>query len=124
MPDQPITLLLEISPNIAQQDVWDLEDQLRQIAGITIELREPKDFLAATLLFIYVAGPYVAQTIAVAGGINTVHELAQTIFTFLHRKKQDADQQRSKNKVVIITKGKRIELYDLPLEEIEKIIKQ
>src|SRR6266568_4776671 len=111
MSDQPITLHLEIPPEVAQQDVWDLEEQIRHIAGITTELREPKDLLTATLLLIQVAGPYVGPAVAVAGGINTIHEFAQTISTFLHPKKPEADQQRGKNKVVIITKGKRIELY-------------
>src|ERR1700694_5713355 len=105
MSDQPITLQLEIPPEVAQQDVWDLEEQLRQVAGITTELREPKDFLATTLLFIQVAGPYVGQAVTVAGGINTIHDLAQTIYNFLHPTKQEADQQHGKNKVVIITKG-------------------
>src|SRR5437667_10772057 len=122
MPDQPITLQLEIPPEVVQQDVWNLEAQLGQVAGITTELREPKDLLAATLLFISVAGPYVGQAVTVAGGINTIHDLAQTIATFLHPKKQEAEQQRGKNKVVIITKGKRIELYNLSTKEIEKII--
>ena len=124
MPDQPITLQLEIPPEVAQQDVWNLEAQLRQVVGITTELREPKDLLAATLLFITLAGPYVGQAVTVVGGINAIHDLAENIFTFLHPQKQEAEQQRSKNKVVIITKGKRIELYNLSSEEIEKIIKQ
>jgi len=124
MSDQPIMLQLEIPPEVGQQGVWDLEEQLRQVAGITTELREPKDLLATTLLFIQVTGPYVGQAVTVAGGINTLHDLAQTIYIFLHPKKQEADQQHGKNKVVIITKGKRIELYNLSSEEIEKIIEQ
>lgn len=123
MSDQPMTLHLEIPSEVAQQDVWSFEEQLGQIVGITTELREPKDLLAATLLFITVAGPYVGQAVTVAGGINTIHDLAQNIYDFLHSRKQASDQQRSKNKVVIITKGKRIELYNLSSEEIEKIIK-
>lgn len=122
MLDQPILLQIEIPSEVRQQDVWDLEEQLGHIAGITTELREPKDLLAETLLFLSVAGPYVGQAIAVAGGINTLHDLAQTIYTFLHPKRQEAESQRGKNKVVIITKGKRIELYNLSSEEIEKII--
>ena len=124
MSDQPITLQLEIPPEVAQQDVWELEEQLGQVAGITTELREPKDLLTATLLLISVVGPYVGQAIVVAEGINTIHDLAQNIYDFLHPKKQEADRQRGKNKVVIITKGKRIELYNLTSEEIEKIIAQ
>ncbi len=121
MSDQPITLQLEIPSEVSQQEVWDLEEQLGQVAGITTELREPKDPVAATLLFIQIAGPYVIQAVAVAGGINTLHDLAQNIYDFLHPKKQKANQQE-KNKVVIITKGKRVELYNLSSEEIEKVI--
>src|SRR5690242_11049711 len=102
MSDQPITLQLEIPPEVTQQDVWNIEEQLGQVAGITTELREPKDLLAATLLFISIAGPYVGQAVAIASGINTVHDLAQTIYTFLHPKKHEADQHHGKNKVVII----------------------
>ncbi len=124
MSDQPITLQLEIPPEVAQQDVWDLEEQLSHVAGIKTELREPKDIIAATLLFIYVVGPYLGQAVAVAGGINTLHDLALNIYNFLHPKKQEADQQRGKNKVVIITKGKRIELFNLTQKEIEKVLEE
>ncbi len=123
MPNQIITLQVVIPSGIAQQDVWDFEEQLGQIAGITTELREPRDLIAETLLFIHIAGPYMTQAITVAAGINTIHDLAQHIYNFLHPKKQATDQHR-RNKVVIITKGKRIELYNLSSEEIEKVIEQ
>src|SRR5207244_5665188 len=122
MSNQSTTLQLEFPPEVAQQDIWNLEEQLRQIAGITTELREPEDLLAATLLFIHMMGPYAIQAVTIAGGINTLHDLAQTIYDFLHPKKQEADQQRSKNKVVVITKRKRIELYNLTSKEIEKVL--
>ncbi len=120
MSDQPITLHLEIPPEVAQQDVWDLEEQLSHVAGITTELQEPKDIIAATLLFIHIVGPYLAQAVAVAGSIKGLHDLAQIIYDFLHPKKQETDQ--GKNKVVIITKGKRIELYNLTAREIESVL--
>jgi hypothetical protein len=122
MSDQPITVQLEISQEVTQQDVWDLEKRLKQVSGVTTELREPKDFITPIHLLIQIAGPYVVQAVAVAAGINTFHELTQTIYAFLHPQK--TDQQRGKNKVVIIKKGKRIELYNLTSEEIEKIIKE
>lgn len=124
MPDQLITLQLEIPPEVVQQEIWKFEKQLQRIAGITTDMREPRDILAATLLFIQIAVPYIGAAVTIAGGINTLHELAQTIYTFLHPKQQGADQQGGKHKAVIITKGKRIELSDLSIEEIEKIIKQ
>ncbi|SRR6266705_2882231 len=124
MPDHSITLQLEFPPEVVQQEVWELEEQLQQIAGITTDLREPRDLLTTTLLFIQIAVPYIGTAVTIAGGINTIHELAQTIYAFLHPKQQDADQQVGKHKAVIITKGKRFELSDLSIEEIEKIIKQ
>ena len=123
MSDQPITVQLEIPPEVLQQDIWNFEKRLRQISNITTELQEPKDIVAPTLLFIQIVGPYIVQAVAVAGGINTLHELAQTVYTFLHHKKQETDRQRGKNKVVIITKGKRIELYNLSTEEIAQVLR-
>jgi hypothetical protein len=122
MPDLQTTLLIEIPPEVAQQDVWDLEEQLNHVAGTTTELREPKDIIAVTLLFIHVVGPYLAQAVAVAGGIKAIDDLAQIIYDFLHPKKQETDHQQGKNKVVIITKGKRIELYNLTPKEIESVL--
>jgi hypothetical protein len=124
MSDQPITLQLEIPSEVAQQDIWNLEEQLGQVAGIKTELREPKDLIAATFLFIHTIGPYAAQAITLAEGINTIHDLAQTLYNFLHPKKQETDGPQGKNKVVITMKGKRIELYNLSSKEIEKIIEE
>jgi len=63
------------------------------------------------------------QAASMAGGIKATRDLAQIIYDFLHPQKQEIDRQRGKNKVVIIKKGKRIELYNLSSQEIEKIIK-
>jgi hypothetical protein len=123
MSDQSLVLQLEIPPEVMQQDVWNLEAQLGSLPGVTTDLQEPKDLLTPTLLFLSIAGPYVNQAITIAGGMNTLHEFVQTIYAFLHPKKQDAEPLRDKNKVVITTKGKRIELYNLSSEEIEKVIK-
>ncbi|MGZ3646344.1 MAG: hypothetical protein ACXVCM_21110 [Ktedonobacteraceae bacterium] len=124
MSDQPTTLQLEIPPEVAQQDVWDLEERLSQVAGITTDLREPRDPIAAILLLIHVVGPYIGQAVTLAGGVKATHDLAQIIYDFLHPKKQEVVQQRGKNKVVVITKGKRIELYNLTSEEIEHLLEQ
>ena len=77
MSDQSISLLLELPPEIVQQDVWDLEEQCKQVTGVTTELQEPKDVFAATLLFIHVIGPSLEQIAAVAGGIQATRDLAQ-----------------------------------------------
>ena len=114
MPDQPITLRLEIPSEIAQQDVWNLEEQLSQIKGVTTELHEPKDPIIAKLLLM----------VTIAGGFNTLHDFAQNIYDFLHAAQKDAAGEQSKNKVVITRKGERIELYNLTTEEIEKVLQQ
>ena len=124
MSDQHTTLLFEIPSDVAQQEVWDTEEKLRQVEGVKTELQEPKDVLAATLLFIHLVGPYLGQAAAVAGGIKATHDLAQILYNFLHPTKQEADRKPGQNKVVIITKGKRIELYNLSSKEIEKVLEQ
>ena len=122
MSDQSITLLLEIPPEVDQQEVWNLEEKFRQVAGITTELQEPKDVVAATLLFIHIVGPYLGQAAAVAGGIKATRDLAQILYHFFHPTKQEMRDKQGRNKVVIIKKGKRIELYNLSPEEIEKVL--
>jgi hypothetical protein len=122
MSDQSIMLQLEIPPEIAQQDVWDLEEQFKQVVGVTTDLQGPKDVIAATLLFIQIVGPYLGQAAAVAGGIKATRDLAQILYRFLHPTQQETDRQQGKNKVVIIKKGKRIEIYNLSPEEIERVL--
>src|SRR5438105_14527580 len=124
MSDQPLALQVEIPPEVAQQEVWDLEEQCKQVAGVTTDLQEPRDLIAATLLFLSIVGPHLGQAAAIAGGIKATHDLAQILYNFLHPTKQETDRQQGKNKVVIIKKGKRIELYNLSPKEIEKILEQ
>ena len=123
MSDQPIILQLEIPPEVPQQDAWDIEEQLRQVAGVTTDLQEPKDLIAPTLLFIHIVGPYIGQAAAIADGIKATCDLAQILYSFLHPAKQETDRQQGKNKVVIIKKGKRIELYNLSTEEIVQVLR-
>jgi hypothetical protein len=124
MSDQQATLLIEIPSDVVQQEVWDTEERLRQVAGVTTELQEPKDVIAATLLFIHIVGPYVTQAVAVASGIKATRDIAQIIYDFLHPAKKEQDSDQGKNKVVIVKKGKRIELYNLSTEEIEMVLER
>lgn len=124
MSDQPATLLLEIPPEVAQEDVWDLEERLKQVVGVRTDLQEPKDLITATLLFLHIAGPYLAEAAAVAGGIKVTRDLAKILYDFFHPTEQKQDGQQGKNKVVIIKKGKRIELYNLSPKQIEKVLEQ
>jgi hypothetical protein len=116
---QPTTLLLEIPAEVAQQDVWDLENQSRQIAGVTTDLQEPKDLITPTLLFFHLVAPYVKDAVIIAGGLKVTREVAQILYNFLH-----TDRKPGKNKVVLVKKGVRIELYNLSAQEIEKVLKQ
>lgn len=124
MPNQQTTLFIEIPRDVAQQEIWDVEERLRQVEGVTTELQEPRDLIAATLLFIHVVWPYLGQAVAVAGGIKAARDLAQIIYDFLHPTEKDKTSERGKNKVVIVKKGKRIELYNLSTEEIEKVLEE
>src|SRR5436305_1512823 len=105
MPDQQITLLIEIPPDVAQQEVWKVAERLEQVEGVTPELQEPKDFLTPTLLFLHVAAPYLGQLAAVGGGIKALHESAKILYDFLHPAKKEKTSEQGKNKVVIIKKG-------------------
>ncbi len=122
MSDQSITVQLEIPPEVAQQTVWDLEKQLGQVEGVTTDLQEPRDVIAVTHLFLHVVVPYLGQAVAIAGGIKATRDLAQILSTFLHPPEKTLDQKPGINKVVIVKKGVRIELYHLSLEEIEKVL--
>ena len=66
MSNQLITLHMEIPPKVAQQGVWNLKGRLSQVAGVMTELRELKDLITATLLFIRVVRPYLRQAVVVA----------------------------------------------------------
>lgn len=125
VPDPQTTLLFEIPPDVPQQEVWNIEEKLRQVEGVITELQEPKDFIAPTLLFLHIAAPYMVQLAAIGGGIKATRDIAQIIYDFLHSAgKEKKREQDKKNKVVIIKKGKRIELYNLSTEEIEKVIEE
>jgi hypothetical protein len=124
MPNQQTTLLIEIPADVAQEEVWDAEERLRQVEGVKTELQEPRDVIAATLLFLHVAAPYLGQIAAIGGGIKATHDIAKIIYDFLHPAGKAKTNARGKNKVVIVKKGKRIELYNLSTEEIEKVLEE
>jgi hypothetical protein len=124
MSDQQTTLLIEIPSDVEQQEVWDAEERLRQVEGVKTELQEPRDVIAATLLFLHVAAPYLGQIAAIGGGIKATHDIAKIIYDFLHPAGKEKTNARGKNKVVIVKKGKRIELYNLSTEEIEKVLEE
>ncbi len=123
MSNQQTTLLIEIPPDVAQQEVWEVEERLRQVEGVKTELQEPRDVIAATLLFLHVAAPYLEQLAAVGGGIKAIYDIATILSDFLHPAEKEKTSEQGKNKVVIIKKGKRIELYNLSTEEIVQVLR-
>jgi hypothetical protein len=123
MLNQQTTLLVEIPPDVAQQEVWNVTERLEQVEGVTPELQEPKDLITPTLLFLHIAAPYLAQLAAVGEGVKVIHDIAKTLYDFLHPAEKEKSRERGKNKVVIIKKGKRIELYNLSTEEIVQVLR-
>ena len=102
--------------------MWDVEEKLKQVEGVTTDLQEPRDPFTATLLFLHFVGPHLGQIAAIAGGIKATHDIAKIIYDFLHPSAKEKTSDQGKNKVVIIQKGKRIELYNLSTEEIVKVL--
>ncbi len=123
MSDQQTTVLIEIPSDVTQQEVWDVEGRLRQVEGVTTDLQEPKDLVTPILLFLQFVAPHLGQIAAVGGGIKATHDSAKIIYDFLHpAAKKEKSSIDGKNKVVIVKKGVRIELYNLTPEEIEKVL--
>jgi len=117
-----LQLIYQIPPDVAQQEVWDAEERLRQVESVTTELQEPRDLVAPTLLFIHVAIPLMKDIAVVGGAIKATNDVAKIIHDFLHPAGKDKINARGKNKVVIVKKGKRIELYNLSTEEIVQVL--
>ncbi len=124
MNNQQTTLLIEIPTDVPQQEVWNVAERLEQIEGVTSELQEPKDFITPALLFIHLVAPHLGQIAAIGGGIKATRDIAKIIYDFLHPPQKEKTSQQGKNKVVIIKKGKRIELYNLSTEEIMKVLQE
>ncbi len=124
MPNQQTTLLIEIPSDVTQQEVWNVSERLEQVEGVTSELQEPKDFITPTLLLLHVVAPHLGQLAAIGGGIKAIHDVAKIIYDFLHPVEKEKASEQGKNKVVIIKKGKRIELYNLSTEEIVKVLQE
>lgn len=80
--------------------------------------------IAATQLFLHFATPFVGQLATIGGGIKATRDLAQILYDFLHPAEKEKTSERGKNKVVIVKKGKRIELYNLSTAEIEKVLEE
>lgn len=124
MSDQKISALIEIPPDVAQQEVWDLESTLRRVEGVETDLQEPRDVLGVTMLVLHVATSIMEPVAVIGGGIKSVYDVAVILHKFLHPTDKEKSKEEGKKKMVIIKKGKRIELYGLSIKEIERILKE
>jgi hypothetical protein len=124
MAEEKITVIIELPSHIMQQEVWDLEEQLKQIDAVEISLQEPKDIVAATVLVLQFITTLAGDAATVVGGTKAVYDVAKILYDFLHRSDKVQKEKEAKKRVVILKKGKRIELYDLSIEEIEHILNE
>ena len=105
---------LEIPSGVAQQEVWDLEERLNQIEGISTDLQESRSTLATVLAVLNIAASVMGPVGVIAGGAKAVHEVAKILHEFIH----------TKSELTLLKKGKRIELKKQTVEEIERLIKE
>jgi hypothetical protein len=123
MIDQKTTIVIEIPSNITQQEVWDLEEQLKGIEGLETDLQESRDIIAPTLLILHFIVAIMGSVVTIGGGIKSIHDVAKLIYDFLHSKDNESKNHEFKRKIVITKKGKKFEIYSLSVEEIEKLLK-
>ncbi len=86
-----------------------LERQLKHIHGVHVDLVEPRDTTAPALVGIAINenGPETAQSVA------------QTLHTFLH----EGQSVQGQKKIYLVTiEGERVDIENLPVEDIYKII--
>lgn len=124
MSDRTTTVLIEIPADVAQQEVWDMEEKIKQVEAVGTDLQEPRDVLAGTMLVLHFAASIMGPVDVIGGGIKSIHDVATILYEFLHRAGKEKASEEGKKKVVITKKGKKIELYNLSIEEIEKILKE
>lgn len=124
MADQETTIRIEIPSVIQQQEIWDTEERLRQVEGIETDLQEPRNVLDNVILVLHIAASVMTSIAAVGGGVKAIHEVAKIVHDFLHKESKENSHNQAKKKIVIVKKGKRVEVYDLSVEEIEKFLKE
>lgn len=102
------TLSLEFISD-TKEHLKSLEHQLKHIHGVQVELVEPRDTSAPALV-----GIGVKQNVPEAA-----QNVAQTLYGFL-REEQSAQGQK---KIYLVTiEGDRVDIENLPVEDIYKII--
>lgn len=124
MSEEKLAAVVELPSDILQREVWDLVEQLKHIEAVEIRLQEPKDIVATTVLVLQFITTLAGTAASVAGGTKAVYDVAKILYDFLHRSDKERVGKEAKRRVVILKKGKRIELYNLSIEEIEHILKE
>lgn len=109
-------LSLEIPSDVPQQELWELNDHVSQIEGVTTDLQEAKNLLADAFIFVQIIATTIAPIGVIAESAKSVYEVAKLIYEFVHSKEKAYDVTINKN-------GKKIKIKEMSLEDIEKIIK-
>ncbi len=102
------TISLEFQSD-TKEHLKTLEQQLKHIHGVHVDLVEPRDTTAPALV-----GVSVDSTVS-----ETAQNVAQTLYSFL-REKQSVQGQKKISLVTI--EGNRVDIEDLSVEDIYKII--
>lgn len=86
-----------------------LEQQLKHIHGVHVDLVEPRDTTAPALV-----GVSIDSAVS-----ETAQNVAQTLYSFLH---EEQSVQGQKKISLVTIEGNRVDIENLPVEEIYKII--
>ncbi len=118
-------LEISIPSGVDQNDLWQLEDDLKAIAGEeNVRLEEPMDLMAAIGLFLSVGGQaagYVATGVGIA---VTIKETAKKLYGFLHSKdKKDEKDEAARRKMVLKrADGSEVVLYDYSEDDLAQLL--
>ncbi len=102
------TISLEFLFEVSQH-LKDLEHQLRHISGVHVDLVVPRDHHAPVL---------VSMSINERAE-QAPQQVAQTLYSFLH---EDQSVQGQKQIFLVTKEGDRVDIENLPVEEINNII--
>jgi hypothetical protein len=106
------TVNIEFTSDIAQH-LKMLEQQLKRIHDVKVDLVVPKDIsVAPALIAISLSDNLVKAE-------RAAHNVAQTLHSFLH---EDEEVQTQKKIYLVTKEGDRIDIEPLSAEEIERII--
>jgi hypothetical protein len=105
---------LYISSDVPQKELWDLNDQINQIEGVKADLREEKTGIVEVVMMVV---SFVGPILPIIDGAKTIYELAELLYEFTHKKEK-------KHNVTISKNGTKIEIKDMSVEDIEKLISE